>query len=161
MHDNDVNFQLVPPHSHQRNAAKRAIQTWKAHFITILSSTNPNVSLHLWCRLINQVSLTLNLLRPSRINLKLSSKAQLNGQFDYNKAPLASPGIKILIHERASTRSRWAPHGLNGWYLGPAREYYRCHRVYATKTSPERIADTVEFFPHQSTMPTTSSADAA
>jgi hypothetical protein len=25
MHDNNVNFQLVPPHSHRRNAAKRAI----------------------------------------------------------------------------------------------------------------------------------------
>ena len=30
---NDVDFQLVPPHVYRRNAAERAIQTFKSHFI--------------------------------------------------------------------------------------------------------------------------------
>jgi hypothetical protein len=29
-----IQYQLVPPHIHCRNAAERAIQTFKAHFIT-------------------------------------------------------------------------------------------------------------------------------
>jgi hypothetical protein len=77
------------------------------------------------------------------------------------KLHLLPPGTKILIHEKSSTRSTWAPHGLDSWYLGPAQEHYHCQRVYVTKTAAKRIADTVEFFPHQSTMPTTSSVDAA
>ena len=35
----DVNFQLVPPHVHRRNAAERAIRTFKNHFIAGLCST--------------------------------------------------------------------------------------------------------------------------
>jgi hypothetical protein len=42
----DVNFQRVPPHVHRRNAAERAIQTWKNHFCSglaaTLSSPSPN-----------------------------------------------------------------------------------------------------------------------
>jgi hypothetical protein len=30
---NQMKFQLVPPNNHQRNQAKKAIQTFKAHFI--------------------------------------------------------------------------------------------------------------------------------
>lgn len=33
---NDVDFQLALPHVHRRNAAERAIQTFKHHFISIL-----------------------------------------------------------------------------------------------------------------------------
>jgi hypothetical protein len=34
-----VDFQLVPPHMHRRNAAKQAIRTWKNHFIAGLCRT--------------------------------------------------------------------------------------------------------------------------
>ena len=34
-------YQPVPPHLHQRNAAKRAIQTYKAHLISGLCSVDP------------------------------------------------------------------------------------------------------------------------
>ena len=50
---------------------------------------------------------------------------------------------------------------VNRWYIGSAPEHYRYHTVYATKTQVERIARTAEFFPHNTTMPATSSADSA
>jgi hypothetical protein len=100
-------------------------------------------------------------MRPSRINPRLSAEAQLNGAFDYNKTPLAPPGMKVLIHETPNRRRTRAVHGVDGWYLGGARDHYRCYRVYATKTRAERIARTVEFFPHYGEMPKLSSADAA
>jgi hypothetical protein len=107
MRANQVAFQLVPPHIHCRNAAERIISTFKDHFIATLSPTNPTFSLHLcpWCRLIDQVTITLNLLRPSHLNPKLSAEAQLNGAFDFNKPPLAPPDTKLLIHEKLPIES--------------------------------------------------------
>ena len=46
---------------------------------------------------------TLNLLRLSRINPKLSAYAQLQGVYGYNAQPLAPPGIKIIVHENPET----------------------------------------------------------
>ena len=46
--NNKIKYQLVPPFSHRRNAAERAIRTWKNHFITGLCSVDPNFPMHLW-----------------------------------------------------------------------------------------------------------------
>jgi hypothetical protein len=154
-------LQLAPPNMHRTNAAEKAIDTWKCHFISGLSSVDPAFPMHLWCRLITQATTTLNLLRPSRINPRLSAEAQLNGAFDFNRSPLAPPGTKVLVHETPANRRTWAPHGVEGWYIGAAPEHYRCYRVYIPKTRAERTAKTVEFFPHDCAVPKTSSADAA
>ena len=50
---------------------------------------------------------------------------------------------------------------MDGWYLGRAPEHYRYHRVYCTQTRGERIAKTVEFFPHHWKLPRVTPADAA
>jgi hypothetical protein len=157
----NVEFQLVPPYDHRQNAAERPIGIWKDHFVAGLASLDPHFPMHLWCRLIDQCTQTLNLMRPSRINPRLSAEAQLNGAFDYNKTPLAPPGTKVLIHETPNRCRTWAVHGADGWYLGGAPEHYRCYRVYVTKTRAERIARTVEFFPHYGEVPQLSFADAA
>ena len=54
--------------------------------------------LHLWDKIISQAVITLNLLRPPRINPKLSAYAQLHGSFVHYRTPLAPPGIKLLVH---------------------------------------------------------------
>jgi hypothetical protein len=90
MRQNDVSFQLVPPRQHRRNAAERAIATWKDHFVATLATTDPDFPLYLWCRLIDQATTTLNLLRSSRINPRLPAEAQLDGAFDYNKNTLCT-----------------------------------------------------------------------
>jgi hypothetical protein len=85
----------------------------------------------------------------------------LEGTFDYNKTPLAPPGTKVIIHEKPQQRKTWDPHGTEGWYLGPAMEHCRCHRVFTNKTKAERITDTVEFFPQHTTVPHMSTDDIA
>jgi hypothetical protein len=100
-----IEFQLVPPHMPRRNAAKRAIQTWKNHVIAGLCSTDTRFLMHLWDRLMAQSTITLNLLRPSRRNLKILAYNMLEGNFDYNKTPLALPGTKVIIHEKPPTLS--------------------------------------------------------
>ena len=142
----NVEYQLVPPHIHRRNSAERAIQTFKNHFIAGLASTDPNFPLSNWCRLLPQAELTLNLLRPSRLNPKLSAYAQLEGAFDFNRTPLAPPGTRVIVHEKPTQRRTWAPHGIDGWYIGPALDHYQCYRVWIPSTHAERIADTIQFF---------------
>ena len=138
-------FQLIPPHLHRRNSAERTIQTFKNHFIAGLASVNKNFPIHLWFRLLRHCLLTLNLLRPSRINPKLSAYAQLYGAFDFNRTPLAPPGTKIIIHDYPAIRGSWATRGYEGWYIGLALNNYLCHTVYANHTAHKLVADTVEF----------------
>ena len=157
----NVHYQLVPPHTHRRNAAERAIQTFKNHFVSGLCSVDTNFPLHLWDRLLPQAVVTLNLLRSSRFNPKLSAYQQLFGNFNFNNTPLAPPGTKILIHETPDVRQTWAPHSVDGWYIGPALEHYRCYRCYVPTTRRERISDTVEFFLQNTEIPFLSSKDLA
>ena len=93
-------FELVPPKIHHRNSAEMAIQTFKDHFIDGVASTHKEFPLHLWCKILPQASLTLNLLRQSRMNPKLSGYAQLHGEFNPNATPLSLPGTKVIIHEK-------------------------------------------------------------
>ena len=143
MHEQNVDYQLVPPGTHRRNAAERAIRTFKNHFIAGLSSVDPKFPLNLWDKLIPQALITLNLLRGSRLNPKLSAYAQVNGPFDFNKTPIAPPGTRVLVHEKPTLRGSWDPHGVDAWYLGPAMESYRCYRTWIWKTQSERISDTL------------------
>ncbi len=44
---NHIEYQLVPPHMHRRNAAERAISKWKTHFLAGLCSTNSRFPINL------------------------------------------------------------------------------------------------------------------
>jgi hypothetical protein len=59
---NSMKYELVPPGQHHLNQAERAIQTFKAHFITILAGVDDKLALSLWCHLLRPTELTLNLL---------------------------------------------------------------------------------------------------
>jgi hypothetical protein len=115
----------------------------------------------MWDKLLPQCLVPLNLLRRSRINPQLSAQAHINEAFDFNRTPLAPPGTKVLIHEKPTTRGTWAPHAIEGWYLGPAQRHYRCYRVLAWATNSERIADTLAWLPTTVIMPRHSSTDVA
>jgi hypothetical protein len=101
---NDVEYQLVPPHCHGRNAAERAIRNFKEHSVTGLSSVDTTFPSHLWDRLLPQAEITLNLLRTSRLHPQLSAAAHFHGLVDYNKTAFAPPGCKIIAHEKPGKR---------------------------------------------------------
>jgi hypothetical protein len=117
--------------------------------------------MHLWDRILPQAVMPLNMLRTSRINPKLSAATHIFGQYDFNRAPMAPPGTRIIAHETPGRRRTWAPHGQDGWYIGPALEHYRCYTVYITKTRANRIVEKVDFFPHKFILPFPSSHDLA
>ena len=155
LRDHNITIQLVPPHIHRRNAAERAIRTFKNHFIAGLASCDPAFPLRAWDLLLPQAQLTLNLLRASNSNPSLSAYHFLFGAFDYPKTPIAPPGTRVVIHEKPLQRASFAPHGIEGWYVGPAMDHYRCYTCLVSSTNRIRVSDTVKFFPHSVPFPQT------
>jgi hypothetical protein len=149
----NIEFQFVPPHVHRRNAAERAIRTFKNHFIAILCGTDPNFPIHLWDRLLPQALLTLNLLRASRINPRLSAYAQIHGAFDFNRTPLGPLGTKVCAHIKPSIRDSWGLHSAFAWYIGPSPLHYRCYKVYTIETGGTADSDSMEWFPVHTPLP--------
>jgi hypothetical protein len=74
---------------------------------------------------------------------------------------MAPPGTRIIAHETPSRRRTWAPHGQDGWYIGPGLDHYRCYTVYINKTRGERIVETVDFFPEKFKLPFLSTQELA
>jgi hypothetical protein len=68
-----ANFQLVLPDMHRRNQAKRMIQHFKNHFLSILVGVDSAFPPYLWDLLLPQAKLTVNLLRQATINLVISA----------------------------------------------------------------------------------------
>ena len=97
---------------HIRNWAERSIQTGKSHLIAGLVGIKPKFPLHLWCRLIPQCDKTLNVMRPTHINPKISADTYLQGTHDLNRSPLPPPRILTVIYEAPGNRESYAPHGL-------------------------------------------------
>eukprot|EP00957_Ditylum_brightwellii_P002787 214694-Ditylum_brightwellii.AAC.1 len=102
-----------------------------------------------------------NLIQPSRINPQLSTKAQLNGAFDFNAMPLAPLSTMVLVHKKPIQWKSYEYNGVEGWYVGQVPHHYRYYKVHTTKIGHDRISDMVKFFPKHVRMPTTSLVDGA
>jgi hypothetical protein len=148
-----ADIQLVTPDDHRVNAAERAIQTWKNHWIAGMGTLDPLCPMQLWCQFIEQAQDTLNLLRASRVNPKLSAYAVLEGQFNFNKTPLAPVGTKALVFLDPNKRTTWESHAIDAWYTGPAKMHYRNYRFYVPETRGYRISGSAKFFPAHCKMP--------
>jgi hypothetical protein len=146
-------LQLVEPHNHRVNAAEHAIQTFKDAFIAALATTDSEFPLQLWDRLTPQVRDTLNLTRASRINPSISAYEALNGPYDWNRYPLAPLGCKAIVYEDGDTQGSWASRGIDGWYLGPPKDHYRCALYYIPETRAYRISGSTELFPQHCQLP--------
>ena len=154
-----LSYQLAPPHMHRTNAAEKAIQTFKNHFITGLTLCHSDFPMAEWDYLIDQAEITLNLLRGSRTNPKLSAYAYLRGNFNYNATPMAPPGTKVVVHEKPNVRASWGLRGLEGWYIGPSLQHYRCVKCFMPNTKAVKDADTVLFIPETIPFPEVSIED--
>ena len=98
LHKNNIQYQLVPSHIHCLNSAERAIRTFKNYLLANLAGADPNFPVSEWDRLLPQIQITLNLIRKSIVNTKLSLYVYLFGNYDFNKAPLAPVGTKVISH---------------------------------------------------------------
>ena len=90
---------------------------------------------------------TLNMLRASRVNPSISAYEALHGPYDWNRYPLAPLGCKAVIYEDGNIRGLWASRGVDGWYLGPSMDHYRCDVYYVPETRAYRVSGSTELFP--------------
>ena len=128
-----MTYQLVPPHDHRCNMAEKAIQTFKARFISILCGADKDFPLHLWDCLLPQAEHTLNMLRQAKGTPTVSAFAYLWGQHNYNANPFAPLGCKVEAHITPGTREMWAAHTASGYYIGNAWEHYRVMRYMSAQ----------------------------
>ena len=122
---NGITIEYCPPHQHRSLKAERAIRTFKNHFIATLGTVYSNFPMQLWDELLPQTELCLNHLIPYAPNPRVSACWTDGGAFDFSKHPIAPAGARVLIHEKPNNRASWAPHGLPGYYLGPAMQHHR------------------------------------
>ena len=100
--------------------------------------------MNLWCRLLPQAEMTLNMLRPCRMNPKMSAYTALEGEYNYVKNPLTPLRAKVIAFNHPNNRKTWAPHGQYGWTIGPAINHYQCIKVFIPKTNAIVTADTFQ-----------------
>ena len=144
--DSDIQFQLVPPHIHWRNAAERDVRTFKNHFIAALFTVDPRFPFYLWECLLPQVTMTLNMLRRSRLNPGLSAYEQVYGIHNFERTQLSPLGCKVHIHGKPHNQLTYAPHSVDGCYLVSAVHHYRCYTCYNIYNRGETTPDTIAFF---------------
>jgi hypothetical protein len=151
----NIKIQYCAPGQHRANKAERAIRTFKNHFIATLCTTSTSFPLSLWDELLPQAELCLNHLIPYSLNFRISAYAGIHGaSFDFKAHPIAPAGCAVIVHEKPAIRASWAPHGVSGYYLGPAVAHYRCYRTWITHTNTVRVTDTIAWIPEEFKIPT-------
>ena len=93
---NGATHELVPLEEHRRNIAAKSIQTYKNHFVGVLAGLHESFPMHLWCRLITQAEMQLNLQRQYAITPKISVYSHVNGPHNFIHKPLANFRCPVL-----------------------------------------------------------------
>jgi hypothetical protein len=72
------------------------------------------------------------------------------GQYDFNRAPMAPPGTRIIAHETPSRRRTWAPHDKMDVIL--AQPWNITYVIHFTSPKPEEteLWKQLIFFPENS-----------
>eukprot|EP00536_Pseudo-nitzschia_multiseries_P003803 jgi/Psemu1/8562/gm1.8562_g len=104
-------YQLASLGDYRLDHAECAIQTFKNHFITCLNGVDEAYLVDFWDLSIPQALITLNLVRASQAQPKLSAYKLRHRAYDYNKHRLAPLGCQ--------------DHGTRGFYVWPALKHHR------------------------------------
>jgi hypothetical protein len=156
---NNCNLLLVEPHNPHINVAKRVIQTFKAHFISALATTDSEFPLQLWDKLASQVKNTFNLMQALCIDPNMSAYEAVWGPYNWNRFPLAPPGCKAVIYESPNAQGLWGSCGTDAWYLGPLVDHYQYNHYFVLETRAYQISGFAKLFPQHCQVPFLSTKD--
>ena len=145
---NGATHELVPLEEHRRNIAAKSIQTYKNHFVGVLAGLHESFPMHLWCRLITQAEMQLNIQRQYTITPKISVYSHVHGPHNFIYKPLAPLVCPVLAHENLDKRVSWEDHAINACNLYMSMEHHQAFNVYSKHKRSERIFDTL-FFKHK------------
>jgi hypothetical protein len=93
------------------------------------------------------------MLRASHIDPSKLAYEILNGPYDWNRYPLVPLGCKAVVYKNGNTRGSWASRGVDAFYLGPAKDHYRCDNYYIPNTCAYRVSGSTELFPQHCQLP--------
>ncbi|KAL7475540.1 hypothetical protein ACHAW6_001448, partial [Cyclotella cf. meneghiniana] len=137
----------------------RAIQTFKSHFIAILSGVDNSFPINEWGSLLLQAVLTLNLLHNANIAPKISVYTYHHSPFDYDRLPLVPICCTVQFHVKSGCQRTWGEHSMDGWYIRACPEHYQTHRIIVKASCSHCLSDTVYFKHKYITQPTVTPAD--
>lgn len=146
--NNEIDYELVPPGQHRRNIAEMKIQTFKNHFISMPCGTDNKFPMHLWCCLLSQAELIVNMLRSLNIAIKIRTVAQVHRVNNFVQKPFAPVECPIMAHKQPQNWGTWNPRSVRAWNLWTSMEHHQCFNIWVTKTKAEWVAGAV-FFKHQ------------
>ena len=142
-----MNIQLVEPHNHRVDAAERAIQTFKNHLISGLSTCDASFPSLLWNKIVPQAQDSLNMLLTSRVHPKLSVYSVLEVIHDFNRHPWDPPGTRATMFNPPETRTSFGPRAIDAWYIGPAPQHCPCYNFFLPSTGGIRTSGKATFYP--------------
>jgi hypothetical protein len=88
------------------------------------------------------------------VNPAIFAYKAFNGPYDWNRYHLTSLGCKAVIYEDGNTHGSWVSRGINGWYLGPLLNHYRCYVYYVPETRAYHISGSTKLLPQHCQLPT-------
>jgi hypothetical protein len=156
----NIDWELVPPHNHRRNVAEKGTQTIKGHIIANFMGVDDAFPMKEWHRLLPQIEMTANMLRPSNIRPTISAHSYMHGIHDYNRMPLGPLGCATQCFAGPDQRKSFGAHSIDSFYIGTSPDHYRCQKVFLPETRSERVTDTIVFKHKRITCPQVSTADA-
>ena len=152
----NTEYQTVAPGDggHQNNRAERAIQTGSNHIVATIATTDPDFPIWYWCYGIEQMEMTLNMLRKTYVNPIISAFTYLHGQFAYDTMPVVPFGWKMVCFEDPADRKKKAFHGVEGFAIGICTHGFQKIRALIPSTGGERETNTFALFaPPQYVLP--------
>ena len=149
--NNNINYQLAPADNHRRNIAECAIQTAKAHFISVLAGVHTSFPMHLWCRLLKGAKLQLNHLRQSNVCPKISASAHVHGPINFMHHPFAPLGCPVLARKSQETEAVGVTMQLTLGILGRPWNTMTVS-PYTTKQQEQKVYET-SYFSNTNTSP--------
>ncbi len=119
-----MTYELVPPNDHHCNLAKKAIQMFKDHMISILSGCLPTMPMHLWCQLLPQIECQLLLLYQLKANPNISAYAHVYIHHDYICHPFVPIGMEALVNDQPQKCCLFVQHCRKAFILGISTKHY-------------------------------------
>ena len=151
---------FVPPSTHRRNIAERAIQTVKHAILGARANVDSEYPvkqrLH---HCLELVELVVNLVRPSASQVTISAWEAMRGPFDYSQTPFLPYGMKVTCFTPPSERDAWQDHGVIAFFERPLLNHFRCYEVYVRDTQSTRKTDSIATHPPTVHLPGSSPLD--
>ena len=101
--------------------------------------------LFFWDLMLDQIDMQVNMLRQSNVTPKVSAFAHLNGQYDFNRHPIAPLDIEVHNYVPPDKRKTWEVKCRKGYYIGTSREHYRYFQAYIPETGGIQGSETMCF----------------